>query len=57
MIRSGSRVRHKDINIDKLRGIMSVLEIKNGIAICTYLDFERYGSGAWNYNVSDLKLV
>lgn len=57
MIQVGSRVRHKDSVIDNEKGIMSVIAIKNGIAICTYLDFARYGAGAWNYNVNELKLA
>ncbi len=36
---------------------IGVIAIKNGIAICTYLDFARYGAGTWNYNVSELKLA
>ncbi|MBE5320031.1 hypothetical protein IM793_12735 [Pedobacter sp. MR2016-19] len=56
MIAKGSRVRHKDKEIDKIKGVMAVLEIKNGYAVCGYSDFERYGKGIETYPLTDLKL-
>ncbi len=56
MIKEGSRVRHIDEEIDEIRGVMSVLTIKNGHALCAYLDFERIGSGQWLYPLNKLKL-
>ena len=56
MIKKGSRVRHKNENIDRKKGIMVVFEIKNGFAICGYGDFERLGQGMETYPISDLKL-
>jgi len=56
MIQKGSRVRHVNADIDKIKGVMTVFEIKNGIALCGYGDYERLGQGLENYNVTDLKL-
>lgn len=56
MIRKGSRVRHKDEEIDKIKGVMAVIETKNGYAVCDYGDFERYGQGIETYPLTDLKL-
>lgn len=57
MIREGDRVKHTDSEIDKLRGVMTVLAIKNGIALCGYTDYERLGSGQWNYPLTELKIA
>lgn len=56
MIQKGSRVRHIDPSIDKIKGIMIVFEIKNGIALCGYGDYQRFGQGMENYKVTELKL-
>jgi hypothetical protein len=56
MIQKGSRVRHIDLNINKIKGVMIVFEIKNGIALCGYGDYERLGQGMQNYQITDLKL-
>ncbi|GEQ87446.1 hypothetical protein ULMS_29540 [Patiriisocius marinistellae] len=56
MIQKGSRVRHKDSDIDSKKGIMMVFEIKNGFAVCGYGDFDRLGQAMETYKVSDLKL-
>lgn len=57
MIQKGSRVRHKKPEIDELKGIMMVFEIKNNYAFCGYGDFARLGQGAETYPISDLKLA
>ena len=57
MIQKGSRIRHKEEETYKKKGIMTVLEVKNGFALCVYVDFERYGQGAENYPISELKLA
>ena len=56
MIQKGSRVRHRNEEIDVIKGIMLVFEIKNGYAVCGYGDFARLGQGMETYNISDLKL-
>lgn len=56
MIREGSRVRHVDPEVDKLKGVMVVFEIKNGTALCGYDDYETLGQGIENYKITDLKL-
>lgn len=55
MIQKGSRVRHINPEIDKIKGIMLVFEIKNGIALCGYGDYQRLGQGLENYKITDLK--
>ena len=57
MIQKGNRIRHKNPEIDKIKGIMVVFEIKNGFAMCGYGDFERLGQGAETYSLSDIKLA
>lgn len=57
MIKKGSRIRHRNSEIDKKKGIMVVFEIKNGFALCGYGDFERLGQGAETYSLSDIKLA
>ena len=57
MIIAGSRVRHRNEEINALRGIMTVVTIKNGHAFCAYMDFERLGTGQWTYMLKDLKLA
>lgn len=56
MIKKGSRIGHKNKDIDNQKGIMMMFEIKNGFAICGYGDFERLGQGMETYPISDLKL-
>ena len=56
MIQKGSRIRHRNPDIDKLKGVMIVFEIKNGFATCGYGDFARLGQGAETYLISDIKL-
>lgn len=56
MIQKGSRVRHRNEEIDEVKGIMMVFEIKNGYAVCGYGDFERLGQGMETYSITDLKL-
>lgn len=56
MIQKGSRVRHKNGEIDKIKGVMLVFEVKNGYAFCGYGDFARLGQGLETYNITDLKL-
>lgn len=56
MIQKGSRVRHINPDIDSEKGIMIVREIKNGVAVCGYNDFDRIGQ-VFSYNVSDLKIA
>lgn len=57
MIQKGSRVRHKKSEIDEIKGIMQVFEIKNGYAICGYGDYDRLGQGMETYQISDLKIA
>jgi len=57
MIRIGERVKHINPEIDKLMGVMTVLEIKNGISFCTYVDYERLGSSSISYPLTELKLT
>lgn len=54
MIIKGSRVRHKNTEIDKIKGVMQVFEIKNRQALCGYADFNRIGQGMELYNLSEL---
>lgn len=56
MIKKGSRVRHKNEEIDKVKGIMFVFEVKNGFATCAKGSFENLGQGMETYKISDLKL-
>lgn len=56
MIQKGSTVRHKNEEIDEIKGVMTVFEIKNGYAFCGYGDFARLGQGMETYSVTDLKL-
>jgi hypothetical protein len=56
MIQKGSKVRHVNPEIDKIKGILIVFEIKNGTALCGYGDYERLGQGLENYQVTDLIL-
>jgi len=56
MIQKGSRVRHRNEEIDKVKGVMLVFEIKNGYAVCGYGDFARLGQGMETYSIADLKL-
>lgn len=55
MFRKGDRVRHTNIEIDKKLGVMSILEIKNGYAICGYLEFTRLHEVAGTFQLSELK--
>lgn len=57
MIKKGSRVTHKNSEINKERGIMSVLEIKKGYAICGYLDFAKLHLGPWVYKLDEIQLA
>lgn len=57
MIREEDKVKHTDPEIDKLRGVMTVLAIKNGIALCGYTSYEHLGSGQWNYPVTELTIA
>ncbi len=41
MITKNSRVRHKNPDIDKEKGIMTVREIKGDYAVCGYNDFNK----------------
>ena len=55
MISVGSRVRHIDPTIDRQRGVMIVIGIKNSIAICGYDDFDKAGE-IHEFHISKLKL-
>jgi len=57
MIRIGDRVKHINPEIEKVMGIMTVLEIKNGIAFCTYTDYDRLGSTTCSYPLTELTLT
>jgi len=37
------RVRHKNVEMDKVYGIMEIFEIKNDQAICRYGDYSNFG--------------
>lgn len=50
-----SRVRHIDPEINEERGVMSIFKIKNGFAICGYLDFDRMHMGPWTYSLRELR--
>ncbi|GEM_PF-5355824 len=55
MIKKNSKVRHIDPIIDSDKGVMSVLEIKNGMATCWYQDFSKMEI-AGIYLITDLIL-
>jgi len=55
MITKGSRVRHINPQIDLQKGIMSVLEVKNGFATCWFPDFGNMQI-AGTYNITELIL-
>lgn len=51
------RVRHKDENINKEKGILTILEIKGEFAFCSNNDYHNFGSIAVTYPLKDLKLA
>ena len=55
MLLKGDRVRHINPEIDKLKGVMNILEIKNGQAICGYLDYSRLHLMPGTFPISELK--
>jgi hypothetical protein len=57
MIKEGSRVRHRNSEIDAKIGVMKVFSIKNGYATCASGDFHNLGAGMDNYLLSDLVLA
>jgi hypothetical protein len=57
MIKKDSRVRHKNPEIDNVKGIMKVFEIKNEYAVCGFGDFDRHMKGMETYLKTDLKLA
>lgn len=57
ILRINDKVRHKDDNIDKKHGIMTILEIKGEYAICANLDFSTLGSQIETYLLKNLKLA
>lgn len=50
------RVRHRDAGIDNKQGVMTILEIKNGYAFCSSLDYNNFGTIKGTYPLKDLKL-
>lgn len=56
MIQKDSRIRHINPEIDKEKGVMTIFEIKNGIALCGYGEYASLGQGLENYKITDLKL-
>ena len=55
MFKPYDRVRHKDKEIDKEKGVFTILEIKGGTALCSYHgDFNRAHIRPWNYPIVDL---
>lgn len=57
MLTKGDRVRHINADIDKSLGIMNILEIKNGIAVCGYLDYSRLHIMPGSFPLSELRKV
>jgi len=50
MIKTGSRVRHIDSDLYAEYGVLEVLVIKNGFAVC------RHGDGFPNYGIIDVEI-
>jgi hypothetical protein len=57
MITVGDKVVHVDSEINSVKGVMVVFEIKNGFAICGYADYNRVNRGINTFKVSDLKKI
>lgn len=57
MIQVGSRIRHKNPEIDKLKGVMQVFAIKKSYAMCGDGGFDKLGQGTSTYSISDIKLA
>lgn len=53
MLKKNDRVRHKDSKNNHL-GVLTVFEVKNGFAICGYLDYDRLNLGPWTFSIDDL---
>ncbi len=56
MIEKGSKVRHSIPEIDRIKGIMSVIEIKEKYAVCGYLEFSKIDEPFTIYLLKDLIL-
>jgi hypothetical protein len=51
------RVRHKNMDIDRIQGIMIILNIKGEYATCANLDPNKHDSMPGTYSLQDLKLA
>ncbi|WP_164466682.1 hypothetical protein [Chryseobacterium taklimakanense] len=56
MIKKGSKVRHSNPEIDEIKGIMSVIEIRGNYGVCGYLDFSKMDEPFVVYLLKDLIL-
>jgi len=56
-LKVNDRVRHIDTEIDKKQGVMTILEIKDGYAFCSSLDYNNFGSIKGTYPLNELKLA
>jgi hypothetical protein len=54
MLKVGDKVRHINFEINNLKGVMSILEIKNYYAVCGYLDYSRMNLQPTTYLLSEL---
>ena len=57
MFKKHDRVRLIDSEKDLEYGILSMLETKNGHAICGYLNYTRLHLGPWTFMFEELKLA
>jgi len=55
MFQKGEKVRHINDEKDKRCGVMSILEIKNGYAICGYLEYSRLDEMPGTFLLSELR--
>jgi hypothetical protein len=57
MFQKHDRVRHKDAAINEQLGILTIFEIKNNIAVCGYMAYDKVHLGLHNFNIADIVKV
>lgn len=56
MLSKDNRVRHRNSEIDNVRGVMIIREIKGEYAICGYNDFNKINQ-LFTFLISELKIT
>lgn len=56
MFQVNDRVKYKDMYLNNAYGILTIISIKNGFAMCSKLDYNNIGSSL-NIKLDDLEKV